>query len=208
MAERSELSVSDEFDAVIGREWKRLATPSSFFTGAERIALAAEARRERVGDPAPTGRVSEPAAEAARKMATRAMTARREWVDSLEDRGLPRCAYVEVVGLVSRVEAVDCFEFGVGRPLRALPDPVPGEPTGVVDPRAAMRGAWVPTTEAPEAPVALSAIPNEHDALHDIHGAFFIRADQILDFGLTKDLIRPQMEIIAARTSMVNDCFY
>jgi hypothetical protein len=54
----------------------------------------------------------------------------------------------------------------------------------------------------------LSAIPENHDALHDIHGAFFIRGDQITDFGLVKDLIRPQMEIIAARTSMVNECFY
>jgi hypothetical protein len=152
--------------------------------------------------------VSEVATEAARKLATKAMEARKEWVDDLEARGLSRYAYVEIVGLASRVQAVDRFEFGVGRPVRPLPTPIPGEPTGEVNPDAKMFDAWVPTTEPPEAPVALSAIPNEHAALHDIHGVFFITAEEIFDFGLTKDLIRPQMEIIASRTSMVNDCFY
>lgn len=208
MSTDTALLVSAEYEAAIGREWARLARPSSFFTGAERVALAEEARRERTGDPTPTGGASQAAAEAARRLATKAMDIREDWVEDLEARGLGRLAYTEIVGLVSRVEAIDCFEFGVGRPLRDLPSPVPGEPTGEVDPEAAMNGAWVPTVGAPEAPVALSAIPNDHEALHDIHGAFFITAEQITEFGLVKDLIRPQMEIIAARTSMVNDCFY
>ena len=201
------LTVSAEFDDAIDREWKRLAHPSSFLTGEQRVALATEARREREGDPTPTGHVSAPAAEAARMIATKAMETRKEWLDGLLARGLDLHAYIEIVGLVSRLEAVDCFDFGVGRPLRPLPAPVAGDPTGEVDSDAAMNGAWVPTVGPPEAPVALSAIPDDHHALHDIHSAFFISGDRITEFGLTKDLIRPQMEIVAARTSMVNDCF-
>ena len=202
------VEVSDEYGDAIDREWARLANPSSFFTGAQRVALAEEARRQRNGDPTPTGAVDGVAAEAARLIATRAKDARAEWVDGLEQRGLMRYAYVEVIGLVARLEAVDVFEFALGRPLRPLPKPVPGDPTGIVDPAASMQGAWVPTTDVPNAPVSLSAIPNESRALHDIHGSFFITNEQIIQFDLVKDLIRPQMEIVAARASMLNECFY
>ena len=66
MADAGALTVSAEFDDAIAREWARIANPSSFFTGAERVALATEVRRERVGDPRTTGQVSEAATEAAR----------------------------------------------------------------------------------------------------------------------------------------------
>ncbi len=203
-----ELRVGDGYDIVIERDWARMARPGSFFTGTERVAIAREARRERAGDEARTGEVAAVAAEAARAVSTRAHQIRREWVDQLEDRGLDRCAYVEIIGVVSRLAAIDGFEFGVGRPLRRLPTAEPGEPTGVTDVAAASNGAWVPTVGAPSAPVALSAVPDDHAALHEIHGAFFITNEQIPEFGLVKDLLRPQMEMVAARTSLLNECFY
>jgi hypothetical protein len=215
-----QLEVAASYDAAIGREWRRIAEPSSFLTGVERVGLAMEARRARWGDGTPTGVVSEPAAEAARRLSADPARAIEGWAldgayrpacgwfDRLVARGLDPLAYVEIIGLVSRLVAVDTFEFGVGRALRPLPDPVAGAPTGQVDPEAAMNGAWVPTVGDPQAPVALSAIPAEHEALHDIHGVFYIPADQILDFDLVLDLIRPQLELVAARTSMLNECFY
>ncbi len=203
-----ELAVRDDYDVVIERDWARMARPGSFFSGAERVAIAREARRERIGDEARTGEVAAVVAEAARAVSTRAQQIRHEWVDQLVERGLDRCAYVEIIGLVSRLEAIDGFDFGVGRPLRQLPTAEPGEPTGVIDAAASANGAWVPTVGPPSAPVALSAVPDDHAALHEIHGAFFITNEQIPDFGLVKDLIRPQMELVAARTSLVNECFY
>jgi hypothetical protein len=203
-----ELTVGDEYNVAIERDWARMAGPGSFFSGAERVAIAREARRERIGDQARTGEVAAVVAEAARAVSTRAHQIRREWVDQLVERGLDRCAYVEIIGVVSRLEAIDGFEFGVGRPLRQLPATHHGEPTGVTDSTAADNGAWVPTVGPPSAPVALSAVPDDHAALHEIHGAFFITNEQIPDFGLVRDLIRPQMEMVAARTSLVNECFY
>jgi hypothetical protein len=48
----------------------------------------------------------------------------------------------------------------------------------------------------------------EHDALHELHSSFYISLPEMRNLELVKDLHRSQLELLAARTSFVNDCFY
>jgi hypothetical protein len=202
------LAIHAEINSAINNDWKRMARPGSFFTGAQRVAMATEARRDRDGDPTGTGQLSPTVARVVRQVSVRPMDITHQWVDQAFSEGLTPLQYVEIIGLVSRLSAIDLFDFGIGSDQRPLPDPVAGEPTGAFDPAAQPNGAVVPTTGPSGASVALTGIRAENAALHEIHEAFFISNTQIPEFGLTKDLIRPQMEMVAARTSYLNDCFY
>ena len=107
--------------------------------------------------------------------------------------------YVEIIGLVSQLSAIDLIDFGIGSDQRPLPDPVAVEPTGNFDPAAQPNGAVVPTTVPSGASVALTGIRAENAALHEIHEASIISNTQIPEFGLTKDLIRPRCSYCRCR---------
>ncbi len=107
--------------------------------------------------------------------------------------------YVEIIGLVSQLSAIDLIDFGIGSDQRPLPDPVACEPTGNFDSAAQPNGAVVPTTVPSGASVALTGIRAENAALHEIHEASIISNTQIPEFGLTKDLIRPRCSYCRCR---------
>lgn len=47
------------------------------------------------------------------------------------------------------------------------------------------------------------------DAMFDVHGALYLTIQEMGDLEIVRDgLERAQMELVAARTSMLNDCFY
>ena len=190
----------------LDREWERLAAAGTWWTGAERIAVAATARAARDGLDRPGG-LPDPAAEATERLSIEAHLVSAEWLDDLERRGLERVAYVEVLGVVSRIRAVDTALFGLGQPERPLPVPSPGEPTHEAT-DAQIDGGFVPTVGRAGPPNALSAVPDEHDALHDLHGAMYLSLEEMRDLRIERGLGRAQMELVAARTSLLNDCFF
>jgi hypothetical protein len=56
---------------------------------------------------------------------------------------------------------------------------------------------------------AFTSVPPEQDALHVMHAGFYLPMADIFDFDYERDgLSRSQMELIAARTSYLNECFY
>lgn len=55
---------------------------------------------------------------------------------------------------------------------------------------------------------ALSLVPAENAALERYHGPMYLTFDEMADPGIERALTRPQMELVAARTSAVNECFY
>ncbi len=191
---------------LVDREWERLAAAGTWWTGGERVAIAATARAARDGLDRPGG-VPDPAAEAAERLSIEAHHVTAEWLDDLERRGLDRLAYVEVLGVVSRIRAVDTAVFGLGQPERPLPEPSPGEPTSERT-NAEVDGGIVPTVGPAGPPNALSAVPDEHEALHDLHGAMYLSLQEMRDLQIERGLGRAQMELVAARTSLLNDCFF
>lgn len=145
------------------RAWRRLALPSAWWTGAERVALAAEVRRawdcplcrkRRAalspygfeGDHDYVGALPPAAVEAVHRLTTDSGRLKRAWFDELMDRGeMGDGHYVEIIEVVTVVVSVDAFCRGIGASLHPLPWPEPGEPTGYRPAALKKDIAWVPT---------------------------------------------------------------
>ncbi len=54
----------------------------------------------------------------------------------------------------------------------------------------------------------MTAVPPEAEALGDLHTVLYLSMFEMGDLHIVKDLTRVQIEFIAARTSLLNDCFY
>lgn len=141
--------------------WEALARPGSWWTGAERVAIAAQVRRaaecalciSRKAALSPgmvagehEGDDSLPAAavDAVHRIVTDASRLSKGWLEKLQASGLGDGAYVELVGVVVAVVSIDAFHHGLGLAPEPLPDPESGTATGYRPPEAVQGAAWVP----------------------------------------------------------------
>jgi hypothetical protein len=212
--------------------------PGTWWTGAQRAALVAEARASRVAaglqeplrDALTDSRgVSLP--DAARTVVHQVAVApkdlERGFYDAARADGLSDCEFVETVGVVSRVVAVDVFARGIGVPIRSLPAIEPGEPARERPATARAEGAWVDTVpsgrcggtdaiaiygdmQAPFVYRALSLAPPEAAGVILFGNTHYVQIDDFmdLDFSYDPQISRPEVEFLAGRVSAINECFY
>lgn len=199
------LDVPSEIEGVIDLQWRGFGEPGTWLTGEERIAVVGAARSDPPVDVATTPETIE---DVARRVAHGAATLTSDVVDSIESAGTSREAYVEVVGVVSRLTAIDTFERGIGREPRVLPTLTVGEPSRETAPDARRRAGWVPTVGAIGPPTALTAVRREATDQELLHGALYLSYSEMGDLDADRGLHRTQMELIAARVSLLNDCFF
>lgn len=192
-----------EIDAVIAHQWSGLGGPGTWMTGTQRRELIGLAR-----DPATTDGATGPAATAATLVAHRAATITGDTVDELETGGLRREHYVEVVGVISRIAAIDTYERGLGRAPRSIPAILSGLPSREQVPAARRRAGWVPTVGAIGPPSALDSVPDEAAAQEALHGALYLSYADMNDLHAVRGLTRAQMELVAARVSYLNECHF
>jgi len=192
-----------EIDSVIEAQWARLGAAGTWMDAAERTALVGLAR-----DPDASEHDDDPATVAATLVAHRAPSITRGTVDDLETRGLRREHYVEIVGVVGRIVAIDTYERGIGRATRPAPAVRTGPPTREEVPAARRRAGWVPTVGAIGPPTALDSVPAEAAAQEELHGALYLAYADMVDLHAVRGLTRAQMELVAARVSHVNDCHF
>lgn len=207
--ETSALLADDAADQMIHDVLGNLASPGSFFTGADRLAFAAHARLARgLADTGPT--LPPVVAAAVARVAAKAMDTRAHDVAAWEQDGREVLAYVELVAVVAQICSVDSYRIGTGAPLDALPDPVSGDPVPVVDDRAVTTNSWVPTVGPALAPTALSALPDESAAKRPVGATFYLTDEYVHKYDVEpgRELSRPQMELVASRTSWLNECFF
>ena len=152
----------------------------------------------------------------------------RAWVENLRAEGVGDVEYVEIAGLVSSVCVVDTFCQALGLTPRPLPKAIPGQSNYKRPATAEDEGAYVPM-------IAVDRLQDDYSDLYDsnhwvpnVHRAFSLvpdvvrladdlmeshyfpyesvprYADQNHDYAISKI----QMELIASRVSMNNDCFY
>jgi hypothetical protein len=141
--------------------WEHIASAGCWWTGNDRVAMAAEVRRarhcalcsERKDSLAP---YSIPGAhdqghdlppdvvEVVHRVATDSGRLKKSWYDDLVNGGLTDAQYVEILSVVVVIVAVDEFHHALGLPLEPLPQPEPGQPSGYRPPGAKAAGAWVP----------------------------------------------------------------
>ena len=209
--------------------WERLRRPGTWWTGRERTAIAAETRaarecalcrdRKRAVSPyAVDGahdRVSDlppPVVDAVHRIATDPGRLTERWYRELVD-ALPDAAFVELVGVVITVVGIDTFARALGLPAPELPVPEEGEPTRVRPPGARVDGHWVPSIPSENAAVpnirrALSLVPPEARGFEEMGAVMYLPLDDLMEFDRDRAISRPQMELLAARVSAVNECFY
>lgn len=127
--------------------------------------------------------------------------------------GLPSAEhYVELVALVAMVNSVDRFATVMDLVPVPLGEPASGEPSRERVDGAAVTTHWVPTAPITGANVlkALSAVPADRPTQLALSEAQYLPHDALLgdlDWG-RPTLDRRQIELLAAQTSLLNECFY
>ena len=168
------------------------------------------------------------AVDAVHRIVNDASRLTRGWYERTLAGGLTDGQYVELVGTVVSVLSIDSFCRGVGAPPHPLPEPKPGSASGYRPETAAHDGqSWVPmvpidNSGTPEADLwppkrtgnvirALSLAPDEVRTLNDLGGAHYIEHGLVRDPAAARAggaLSRAQIELVAGRVSILNDCFY
>ena len=159
------------------------------------------------------------------RLATDASRITERWVRGIADGPLGEERYVELVSVVAIIVALDTFDMALGRPLRRLPDAVPGAPSRR-RPDGARRGLAHVATLAPEdvrpgeldpfalhgdknIHRALSLVPEEVQSFFDLDVELYLRDHEIRDFSREfRAITHRQIELIAGRTSALNRCYY
>jgi len=204
----SESQILEDIESVIAEQWRRLANAGTWFTGEQRVAIARVARQAQAGQDAATGKIPDVTIEAARKIAVDAHTIDQAWVNDCFSRGLAPLQMVELTAIVAQLSTIDTYTIGIGEELRKLPDPLPGDPCEEEVKGAKLMRGWYPTRGIAGAPNCFSAVAAENKALHDIHEAMYLGMKEMPDVSIVKTLHRSQIELLAARTSKYNGCFY
>ncbi len=229
--------VRDDLEAAHRRVWQRTANPGTWLTGKERVAVAEETRRARdcricserkdalspfsvKGRHDSDGELPAAIVDVAHRLTTDSGRLTRKWFDGLVAGGLADAAYVEVVGVVVRTVSVDMFAKAMGLTPRPLPLPVDGEPSRRRPAGAIDEGCWVPTQPngselyggrtSPNVGRALSLVPEEVAGLVDLANAQYMPVVHVADptYEPGRAIDRAQMELVAGRTSALNECFY
>lgn len=240
------LEIRPDLTAAHDRAWTRLARPGVWLTAAERVAVAAEVRAaadcptcaqrkaalspemavaaHRSASDLPAGRV-----DLIHRIATDADRLTHAWFERVVPDVLTVERYVETVGVIAEVTAVDRFDAALSLPLRPLPRPQAGEPSRLATPSARMDRAWAPTV-APEdltdadPPAAhamyrnrgavnihraLSLVPEAVVGFFDLDDAMYLPDALLRDFSQEpRAITHAQIELLAARVSALNRCLY
>ena len=146
--------------------WAQIGQPGTWWSGAERVAIAAEtrhavrcplcaARRKALsptmtaGDHSTLGALPAAAVEAIHRIRSDSGRLSEHWYREVLVGDLSEERYVELVAIVAIVVAVETFRLTIGVPLLDLPPPRDGKPMRI-RPRGARRDvAWMATL-APE----------------------------------------------------------
>lgn len=172
------------------------------------------------------GGLPERAVDAVHRIVTDQSRITRSWVEGNAAAGLSKGAYVELVGVTVAVLSIDEFHRALGMPLEPLPEPQPGEISRYRPAHLSEDIGFVPTVP-PDGAVgneadlwpkgrtanvvrALTLVP---DALRDwkaLSDAQYLSFEEMGNFGPSeaRALDRTQIELVAARVSSINECFY
>ncbi len=214
------------------------ARPGTWGTATQRTAIAAHARKvrceagiqESIGDEALADLVElpEPARRVARAVALGGIEIDRKFCEQAQADGVTEGAYVEIVGLVARISHLDVFARGIGVPSRKLGDPVEDKEPSMERPSVAKKEGFY-TASVPSAPEGgelavllygsepagniertLSLVPDEARRLNTLIDQEYFSGDTMfnLTYSSQKGISRPQLELVAAKVSELNQCFY
>ena len=160
-------------------------------------------------------------------IAVRPATLERTFYDAARAAGMSDAEYVETVSLVARVVNLDVFARALGLRPRPLAPPDDAEADYDAPASAVAEGAWVPSIPFGDAggdagralygegmqPFiyrAVSLVPAEAARVIAVGNAQYLALEHFFDFGyaMQDGMSRAQVELVAARVSAHNACFY
>ena len=222
-----EWAISERVREAHRRSWDRLAAPGFWWTGAERVAIAAECRRAAALEGgAGSELLPEAAVHAVQKLIVDNANLSREWCDeTCAADGMSDAHYIELLGVVVHVFSIDELHRALDIPLEPLPLPIAGAPSRRRPSGARRVAGWLPITPPdaldPEdadlydnAPIAanvltaLSLVPGNLPWLADLSHAHYLAYAEMRETGKLREISRAQQELIASRVSVLNECFY
>ena len=197
----SPVPVRDDLTDAHRAIWVHFAQPGEVYDADQRRSILESARHGATSNDNPIGQLASdlytnPAAVTGETVRT-----------AIAAAGEP--AVVETVSLVSMLAAVDNTHRALGAELEALPEPLPGDPSGIVETGLKKRRTHVPMPRT-SITVALDLLPVENEAYAASCGPHYMTFEEMGSplFARTPGLNRAQLETIASRTSLFHKCFY
>lgn len=204
-----------------------VAAPGDWLTGEQRVEAWQHARaaatdeldqRRRAaispfavdGEHPGTDLLSEAAVEIVHRVASDPGRLTRAWADPLI-AAVGEETYTELVGVVAITSVVDRFADAMGVPRPDLPAPRPGEPARDRPTDVGDVGAWVSQATGPtvaNVSRTLSLVPVTNLPWRDLVNTHYSRGAEFMDAVWQRPLTRPQVELVASRTTTWNECFY
>ena len=156
------------------------------------------------------GGLPAPAVEVIHRIASDPGRLSRSWADEIIDE-LGETVYTELVGVAATAAAVDMFDWASASRTVAIPAAVAGDPARVRPDTVGEVGAWVhQTLDAARANVSrsLSLVPRTNRPWVGLVNGLYSRGGGFDDLTWDRALTRPQVELVAARTTAELECFY
>ena len=198
--------------------WKAIASAGSFWSDVDRLEIAKQARAARsqrsdlpFNRSYPDSRLNRNTLETVRKVAADAGKIDRLWAKK-QIASIGDGPYAELVAIVASVSAVDAFSEALGRPREMLPKATGGSCSGVKSDNATDIGGYLPMVDpwdGPNVSRALSLVPAANALfMQNVSSMYVGRGGGFNDMVWDGPLSRPQAELLAARVSSINECFY
>jgi len=163
--------------------------------------------------------------EVAHRVRTDSGRLSRAWFERTLASGLDEGPYVEGVGVVTMLAGLDYFCRALGVPPFPLPPPLPGAPSRHRPAGLRSGIAWVPIlapedASGPEADLydaspmipniarALSSVPEFVRLLQHMTRSHYLALADMSNPAAGRAIDRMQIELVAARVSALNECFY
>lgn len=145
--------------------WQALAQPGNWFSGGDRVAIAAEVRNALdcpfcaqrkqalspytlAGEHHSGGQLDARVVDAVHRVVTDQSRITRAWIEENADHGLSEAHYAELLGIVVTVFSIDEFNRALGLAPEPLPDPVAGEPDHYRPSQAEYGNGFIPMLTA------------------------------------------------------------
>ena len=198
--------------------WKAIASAGSFWSDVDRLEIAKQARAARsqrsdlpFNRSYPDSRLNRNTLETVRKVAADAGKIDRLWAKK-QIASIGDGPYAELVAIVASVSAVDAFSEALGRPREMLPKATGGSCSGVKSDNATDIGGYLPMVDpwdGPNVSRALSLVPAANALfMQNVSSMYVGKGGGFNDMVWDGPLSRPHAELLAARVSSVNECFY
>lgn len=239
----SPYTIREDLSAAYREYWSRLAKPGSWWTGAERVAIARESRNavscgfcaqrkealspyNFAGEHEHDGVLDPLVVDAIHRIITDQTRITESYVQNNEAAGMSREQYVELSSIVTVTFSIDEFNRALGLPLEPLPEAEDGEPDHYRPAHTKDGTGFVPMIPAegnvgPEADLwpegananvlrAYSVVPDAVRNWMLVGDAQYLSMSgmQIFAGDTGRSIDRMQIELVAARVSSHNECFY